>query len=92
MANHKPADILNKEISETKKQIPIGSKWYHFKSPEHYYEITGIVVIEDTDGIGVLYTSTFKPTKGITFLRPIESFLSEKETENGKVKRFVKID
>ena len=89
MGEHKSADTLNKEISEAKKEIPIGSKWYHFKHPDNLYEITGIVVIEETDSVGVLYTSTFEPTTGITFLRPLESFLSYKETEDGKVKRFV---
>lgn len=46
MGKHKSADLLNKEISKAKKVVPIGSLWSHFKSPDHYYEITGIVVIE----------------------------------------------
>jgi len=91
MNTHKSADLLNKEISEVKKLVPIGSLWAHFKSPDHNYEVTGIAVIESTDGIGVLYKSTFKPTKGITFLRPIESFLSDKETKDGRVKRFTMV-
>ncbi len=85
---HKSSEVLREELKNAGIQVPTGTLWSHFKNPEHYYEITGLVVIEETDEIGVLYKATFEPTKGITFLRPLESFLGYKETDNGKVKRF----
>lgn len=88
MGEHKAPEVLRKEIEEGKKQVPVGSLWGHFKHPDNYYEIIDLVIIEDTDEVGVLYKSTFEPTKGIIFLRPLESFLSYKETEEGPVKRF----
>lgn len=92
MGEHKAPEILRKEISDAQVQIPVGSLWGHFKNPDHHYEITGFVIIEETDEVGVLYKSTFEPTNGITFLRPVASFLSEKELEDGtKVKRFTKV-
>lgn len=91
MKEHKTPDVLRTEIEEAKKLVPMGSMWSHFKAPDHYYEIIGYPVIEETDEVGVLYKSTFEPTKDIVFLRSLESFLSEKELEDGtKVKRFTK--
>ncbi len=88
MGEHKTPEILRKEIEEGKKQVPVGSLWGHFKNPDKYYKIVDLVIIEETDEVGVLYKSTFEPTKGIIFLKTLESFLSYKETEEGKVKRF----
>ena len=48
-----------------------------------------MVIIEETDEVGVIYQSTFQPTQGIAFLLPLESFLGYKETETGQVKRFI---
>lgn len=90
MGEHKSPEVLRNEIEEGKKQVPIGSFWSHFKNPDKYYEIVDIVVMEETDEVGVAYRSTFEPTKGVTFVKPLEEFLSYKETENGKVKRFTK--
>ncbi len=91
MGEHKSPDVLKNEIEEGKKQVPIGSLWGHFKNPDKYYEIVDLVIMEETDEVGVAYRSTFEPTKGITFVKSLEGFLSEKELEDGtKVKRFTK--
>ncbi|MCK9368468.1 DUF1653 domain-containing protein [Candidatus Dojkabacteria bacterium] len=84
----KTPEVLRKEMEEGEKQVPAGSLWAHFKSPDKYYEVLGFVVIEETGEIGVSYKSTFEPTKDITFVCVLEKFLGYKETDNGKVKRF----
>jgi hypothetical protein len=88
MANKTP-EVLRQEIEEGKKQAPIGSLWAHFKSPDKYYEVVDLIIYEDTGEVDVVYKSTFEPTTGISFVATLEKFLGFKETETGKVKRFV---
>jgi len=93
MGEHASADMLRVRLNEANKSAPIGSKWAHFKNPTHYYEITDLVITEDDDSVAVIYKSTFEPTEGISFYRPIESFLSKKTLEDGtEVDRFTRVE
>ena len=93
MGEHASADVLRVELAEATNLVPIGSKWAHFKNPTHYYEITDLVITEDDDSVAVIYKSTFEPTEGISFYRPIESFLSKKTLEDGtEVDRFTRVE
>ena len=93
MGEHASAEELRVELTEATNLVPIGSKWAHFKNPTHYYEITDLVITEDDDSVAVIYKSTFEPTEGISFYRPIESFLSKKTLEDGtEVDRFTRVE
>ncbi len=93
MGEHASAEELRVKLSEANNLIPIGSKWAHFKNPTHYYEITDLVITEEDDSVAVIYKSTFEPTEGISFCRPIKSFLSKKALEDGtEVDRFSRVE
>lgn len=93
MGEHASAEELRVKLSEANNLISIGSKWVHFKNPTHYYEITDLVITEEDDSVAVIYRSTFEPTEGISFFRPIDSFLSKKILEDGtEVDRFSRVE
>lgn len=76
------------EIENAKKRIQLNEKYFHYKNPERHYTVTGLVILEETDGIGILYRAEYEDLQGVVFVRPIKSFLAEVDTENGRVKRF----
>ena len=92
MGEHASSDVLRDRLAEAAKLVPIESKWAHFKNPSHYYEITDLVITEEDDSVAVIYKSTFEPTMGISFLRPLASFLSKKVLDDGtEVNRFTMV-
>ena len=59
----------------------------HFKGNK--YEALGLAKERESDEIYVLYRKLYGDMS--YWIRPYEMFFSEKETENGKVKRFTKL-
>lgn len=58
----------------------------HFKG--NYYEVLGIAIDETNERL-VLYRQMYEPFG--FWLRPEEMFFGEKETDQGKITRFIKI-
>lgn len=89
---HKTDKELWSEIEKAKQDIRLDERYFHYKHPEKQYTVVGLVVIEETDSIGVLYRAEYAAVQGIVFVRPIESFLAEIDTDDGKkMKRFTLI-
>ncbi|OIP59167.1 MAG: hypothetical protein CO143_00460 [Candidatus Moranbacteria bacterium CG_4_9_14_3_um_filter_45_14] len=65
-----------------------GRQYFHYKHPELCYTVVDLVVIEETDGVWVLYRVDNESLKGIVFLRLIESFFNEVVITGKKMKRF----
>jgi len=90
---HKTGDELRTELKQASKLIEVGAKYYHYKHPEDTYTVTGLVIIESDDSVGVLYSADYDRLKGITFLRPLDSFLDKVTLEDGTiVNRFNKVE
>lgn len=88
-AGHVSGDKLQRLLREGLARISVESHYMHYK--EKSYRVTGLCVIEATDGLGVLYEADYPGLAGITFLRPLEEFLSEVEWQGKRQKRFKKI-
>lgn len=89
---HKTASELWVDIEKAKQDIHLNERYFHYKDPEKQYTVVGLVVIEETDSIGVLYRAEYAALQGITFVRSVESFLAEIDTDDGKkMKRFTLI-
>ena len=83
---HASLDNLNKMIGEVKNRIPIGGIYYHYKSPNQYYVVESIAILEEVEKLCVVYRALYG--KGIVWVRTVENFLET--TDNGP--RFVKVE
>lgn len=85
---HKTAAELRNDLQKAEGLIGIGEEYFHYRHPDRYYTVIGLVVIEETDSVGVLYRADYEALQGIVFVRPIGSFREEVETDSGKTRRF----
>lgn len=85
---HIPANELKQMLAEASTKVNLGGKYFHYKHPEQYYTLVGVIVIEATDTIGVLYRAEYDPLQGVTFMRPIEDFLATVEVGGEEKERF----
>lgn len=88
---HIPATDLHQILNDAKQQVTIGGTYYHYKKPDKYYTLVDVVIIEANDTVGVLYKAEYDDLKGITFMRPLDDFLAEVDTDNGRIPRFTKV-
>lgn len=79
---------LKRQISEAQEQVPLGSKWRHYKGGE--YTINNIAVLEETQELTVIYTSLAYPD--VSFVRPITVWSEQVEWEGQTVQRFSRFD
>ena len=73
-------------ISNAKKRVSAGSKYYHYKHPEQHYEILAVGLLEAKEKPCIVYKALYG--EGIVWVRDIDNFLEKIETQNGKVRRF----
>jgi hypothetical protein len=90
MSHQTSQEELNQRIRSAMDKVKIGSKYFHYKSPEKLYTIIDIVMIEETEEPGVVYKPDYVDSP-IKWLRPISNFLSEVEVGGEKVMRFTLI-
>ncbi len=91
MGVHKTGEELREELKKANELIEVGAKYYHYKHPEDTYTISGLIIIEADDSVGVLYSADYDRLKGITFVRPLDSFIDQVEVEGKLVNRFSKV-
>jgi len=60
------AELLER-VATAKAQVPVGSKWQHYKGGT--YVVTDVVIIELTSEVGIVYLSLDHPS--VKFLRPL---------------------
>lgn len=77
---------LNQKINAAKKQIEIGSIYFHYKSPDKYYVIESIGILESSEELCVVYRALYD--KGIVWVRTLENFTEV--TNQGP--RFTKVE
>jgi hypothetical protein len=77
------AELLER-VATARAQVPIGSKWQHYKGGK--YVVTDIVVIELTNEVGVVYLSVEHPS--VKFLRPLVVWQEGVEWEGEQTFRF----
>jgi hypothetical protein len=83
---HKSEDILQKEIDKARKLVGVGGLYCHYKHPEKYYLVEAIVIIEETEEIGVAYRALYG--SGFLWIRPLKNFLEKVDVGGKKVPRF----
>lgn len=89
---NKTGSELRAEIEKGKSKIRLNERYFHYKCPEKHYTVTNLVIIEETGSVGVSYRAEYRELQGMVFIRPIESFLAEVDTKNGRVQRFTLVE
>lgn len=78
-------------MAEAAKQVPVGSKWVHYKKPDlnHIYEIVLLAFgITGNEEVVVVYKPLYVDVAQVPFERTLKEFTEVVETENGSVLRF----
>ncbi len=84
--SHKSGKELKQSLVEAQKRVRLGKCYHHYKGQD--YTVMGFVIIEATDEVGVLYQADSAGLEEISFLRPLEEFLSDVEVDGKKLPRF----
>ena len=85
---HKTESELKEALAAAEAAVEVGGRYAHYKHPDAAYHIEGIAILESTEEPCVLYKAE---SSGITFIRPISSWLETTEWEGETVPRFKKI-
>ncbi len=88
--SHKSFGTLLYELSTAAEQVGIGAQYNHYKNPEILYCVVSLVILEATDEVAVTYSPITEP--GISFVRPLTSWLEEVEGIGGKQQRFCRVN
>jgi hypothetical protein len=88
--SHTSFEDLEKKITEARKKVEIGAIYIHYKTPEHKYIVEFVGLLEEKEEICVGYRALYG--NGILWVRTIDNFTEEVDTETGKLKRFIKCD
>lgn len=78
---------LLKQIQMTKRQVVIGGYYQHYKQKN--YKVVAVAIREEDNALCVVYESENMP--GVTWIRPLQSWLGEVEVDGKTVKRFTHI-
>lgn len=84
--SHTSFSDLQHKVDKIKKQIPLGSKWIHFKdiNAESPYEVVNVAIEEANEEIVVIYRKTDLPDS-FCWVRPVNGengWLSKNEKGN----------
>lgn len=85
---HKTEEELKQILAEANGLVEVGAQYVHYKHPELPYLIKGIAIQEATEEPCVLYEAQHS---GITFIRPLSSWMETAEWEGEQVARFRKV-
>lgn len=77
-------------LEKLKTQIPVGSRYFHYKNPNQFYTIISHGIIEATGEPGIIYQAEYGDKT--TWIRPASVFLEEVEWEDKKMPRFTRIN
>lgn len=85
---HLSPDVLRKRLQQARERVVAQGRYRHYKHPEHIYTVVDTVVLEETDGIGVVYRSEYGASKGLVFVRPIDAFCETIVVGDTEIPRF----
>lgn len=85
-----PIEELQQRLAAAAKEVVIGGIYAHYKDPSKTYRIKELVIIEATNQVGVVYEAEY--AKGVTFMRPLTSWLDKIDWRGRIVSRFTFIE
>lgn len=82
----KTQEELERDIKDAEKLVKVGGRYVHYKSTNHIYTLLGLAIQEATNKVCVIYRAEYG--KNVTFVRDLDTWLSEVEVDGLHVKRF----
>lgn len=81
---------MAERIAEAEQLVDVSGLYRHYKSDAKTYRVLGIGVVEVDDSLSVIYKAEYN--QGLTFLRPLASWLEAVELNGKLVPRFTLLD
>lgn len=78
---------LSARLAEAAKQVTVGARYMHYKQLS--YKVLALALREEDNEPCVVYQAEYGD--GVTWIRPVSSWIEEVEVNGKKVKRFTKI-
>jgi|GEM_PF-383072 len=77
---------LRDSLEKAAALVPVGDTYAHYKNPDQAYTVTGHVVMEANDDVGIIYQANYG--ERISFVRSLESWLEQVDDGGKTVPRF----
>jgi hypothetical protein len=88
--SHTPEELLFVILDTAKEQVEIGKLYYHYKSPNDYYEVLDIVLDEASEEPIIIYKAKYG--KELCWARKLNLWLEKIHLDdNITVPRFTKV-
>jgi hypothetical protein len=80
---------LQRRVDEAKSLVEVDGIYYHYKSPDKYYVVESVGLLEGSEEVCVIYRALYD--KGLVWVRPLDDFCSEVEKDGEVMERFSRI-
>lgn len=92
--NHKDAQkeyesAMMAKLLEAHSQVTFGATYRHYKSRSKHYQVQGLVIIEATNTVGVVYQAQYG--ERLSYVRPLGNWLGEVQVDGKMVPRFKQV-
>lgn len=84
--SHKSFAELAEMLKIAEKQVKVGGKYEHYRTPGKHYTVHGLVLLEATDEVAVRYSHD--EASEVEWVRPLSSWLDTVTLEGNSVPRF----
>jgi len=75
---------IESKIEEAKRQVPVGSRWVHYKHPDKDH----VYIVTDGEKVIVHYKPFYYEVAKVEFSRTLEEWLEMVSSPSGSVPRF----
>ncbi len=79
---------IKKILKDAEKKVAVGEKYYHYKSLDKYYKVIDLVLLENSEEVGVVYETLYEDIKGVRWVRSLDNFLEKVDKDGEEVQRF----
>lgn len=88
---HRPLSDLNQDLQYAGSKVKVGGLYAHYKHPDEPYLVTGLVILEATDEVAVMY-EVEESGQQVAFIRPLKSWLETVEVDGQTIPRFTAVE
>lgn len=86
---HRTQEELAAALAEAAGAVEVGARYTHYKDPGKECEVVGLGIQEADEDVAVIYQALYGA--GVTFIRPLESWMARVDHGGQEVPRFSKV-
>ena len=83
---HKSQEELASSLEQAAILAPVGGTYAHYKNPDQTYTVTGHVILEASNAVGIIYQANYG--ERVSFVRALDSWLGQVQDGEKSVPRF----